>query len=332
MTFGDRDKDRPVGSTTLEESRAIVDRAIEAGVNLVDSADAYVLGRSEEFLGEILRGRRDSVLIATKARFPMGAGPNDEGLSRHHLIEACEASLRRLRTDHVDIYFVHEWDGLTPIEETLSALDDLVHDGKVRYIGCSNYAGWQLMKALGTSDRLHLQRFVCQQIYYSLIGRDSESELVPLSIDQGLGVLVWSPLAGGLLTGKYRRGHDGPLGTRHATLNVAEPPISNWDHVYDVIDAVVKVAEGHGVSGAQVAIAWLLGRPAVSGVVVGARSVEQLTDNLGAADLVLTDDERAYLDRVSRPELRYPYWHQTKAAAGRLGPADLALLAQYLPA
>jgi aryl-alcohol dehydrogenase-like predicted oxidoreductase len=312
------------------EAREIVDRALDLGVNLVDTADAYVLGRSEEFLGEILVGRRDNVLISTKVRFAMGPGPNDEGLSRHHVVRACEASLRRLRTDHIDLYFVHEWDGLTPIEETLDALDSLVRQGKVRYIGCSNYSGWQLMKALGVSDRLGLQRFVSQQIYYSLIGRDAEAELVPLSIDQGLGVLVWSPLAGGLLTGKYSRGMDGPAGARHATLNVAEPPISDWDHVYDVIEALVEVAKGRGASAAQVAIAWLLGRPGVSGVVVGARNVAQVTDNLAAADLLLTDDERRLLDRVSRPELRYPYWHQTKAASARLGPADLAVLSQYL--
>lgn len=328
MTFGDQGPDSPVSNTAVDAARRVVDQALDAGVNLIDTADAYAHGRSEEIIGEILEGRREDVLIATKARFPVGRGPNDQGLSRHHLIRACEASLRRLRTDHIDIYQVHEWDGLTSLEETLSALDTLVGQGKVRYIGCSNFSAWHLMKALGTSERLGLQRFVSQQIYYSLIGRDAESELVPVSIDQGLGVLVWSPLAGGLMSGKYRRDKQGPAGSRHTT-NWSEPPIADWDHVYDVIDALVEVADGRGVSGAQVALSWLLGRPSVTGVVIGARTEQQLADNLAAADLVLADDERARLDTVSRPELQYPYWHQKATAFARLGEADLSLIEQY---
>lgn len=328
MTFGDQGPGSPVSKTAIDAARRVVDQALEAGVNLIDTADAYARGRSEEIIGEILEGRRDDVLIATKARFPVGRGPNDQGLSRHHLIRACETSLRRLRTDHIDIYQVHEWDGITPLEETLSALDTLVRQGKVRYIGCSNFSAWHLMKALGASERLGMQRFVSQQIYYSLIGRDAESELVPLSIDQGLGVLVWSPLAGGLMSGKYRRGEQGPAGSRHTT-NWSEPPIADWDHVYDVIDGLVEVADGRGVSGAQVALSWLLGRPGVTGVVIGARTEQQLADNLAAANLVLTDDERARLDKVSIPELRYPYWHQKATAFDRLGEADLSLIGQY---
>lgn len=329
MTFGDKDAGRPVGNTAVNDARRVVDQALDAGVNLLDTADAYEAGRSEEIVGEILDGRRDQVLIATKARFSTGKGPNDRGLSRHHLIRACEASLRRLRSDYIDLYQVHEWDGLTPVEETLDALDTLVHHGKVRYVGCSNYSAWHLMKALGASDRLGLQRFVSQQVYYSLIGRDVESELVPAAIDQGLGILVWSPLAGGLLSGKYRRGHDAPTGSRHTT-NWSEPPIYDWDHIYDVIDAVVEVAEGRCVSGAQVALAWLLGRPGITGLVIGARNPTQLADNLGAADLTLTADERARLDNASRPYLLYPYWHQRNTASDRLGEADLTLINQYL--
>lgn len=330
MTFGDKPANRPVGNTPLGDARWVVDQALDAGVNLLDTADAYEAGRSEEIVGEIVAGKREQVLIATKARFPTGKGPNDEGSSRHHLIRACEASLRRLRTDYIDLYQVHEWDGATPIEETLDALDTLVRQGKVRYIGCSNYSAWHLMKALSASGRLGLQRFVSQQVYYSLIGRDIESELIPAALDQCLGVLVWSPLAGGLMSGKYRRGHEGPAGSRHST-NWSEPPIYDWDHVYDVVDAVVEVAEGRGVSGAQIALAWLLGRPGVTGLVIGARNTTQLADNLSAADLTLTTDERTRLDKASRPNLLYPYWHQRNTALGRLGEADLTLIGQYLP-
>src|SRR3954470_22192445 len=205
MTFGGRDKFASVGSTDVEGATRQVDMCLDAGVNLIDTADVYSAGLSEEIVGRTIRGRRDRVLLATKARMPMGDGPNDAGLSRHHLIRSCEASLRRLRADHIDLYQVHEWDGHTPLEETLDALDALVRDGKVRYVGCSNYAAWQLMKALGISDRLGAQRFVSQQIHYTLQAREAEYELVPAGLDQGVGILVWSPLAGGLLTGKYRR-------------------------------------------------------------------------------------------------------------------------------
>ena len=207
MTIGDAGPSASIGSVDLDGARRQIDLCLDAGVNLIDTADVYSAGASEELVGQALVGRRDRVLLATKARMPMGEGPNDAGLSRHHLIEGCEASLRRLRTDHIDLYQVHEWDGQTPLEETLDALDGLVRAGKVRYIGCSNYAAWQLVKALGISDRLHLQRFVSQQIYYSLQAREAEYELVPASLDQGLGILVWSPLAGGVTspTGTSRR-------------------------------------------------------------------------------------------------------------------------------
>jgi aryl-alcohol dehydrogenase-like predicted oxidoreductase len=327
MTFGGQAQFKNVGDTQVDEARRIVDQAVEAGVNLIDTADVYSAGVSEEIVGEVLEGRRDQLLVATKARFAMGKGPNDAGLSRHHLIRACEASLRRLRTDWIDLYQVHEWDGETPLEETLDALDTLVHQGKVRYIGCSNYAAWQLMKALGASERLGLQRFASQQIYYSLIGREAEYELVPSALDQGLGILVWSPLAGGLLSGKYRRGQDHPAGSRRTT-EWTEPPVSDWDHVYDVIDAVVGVADGRGVSGAQVSLSWLLGRPGVTSLVIGARTEAQLADNLAAADLVLHADERAALDKASVPELLYPFWHQKASARDRVSAADRTLLDQ----
>ena len=329
MTFGGRDKFASVGSTDVEGGTRQVDMCLDAGVNLIDTADVYSAGLSEEIVGRTIRGRRDRVLLATKARMPMGEGPNDAGLSRHHLIRSCEASLRRLGVDHIDLYQVHEWDGATPLEETLDALDHLVRSGKVRYIGCSNYAGWHVMKALGISERRGLQRFVSQQIYYSLQARDAEYELVPVALDQRVGILVWSPLAGGLLSGKYRRGNQGPEGSRHLT-DWNEPPVRDEDQLYDVIDAVVEIAEEHGASPAQVALAWLLGRPGVASVVIGARTDEQLADNLGAADLELGAEERARLDAVSAPPLLYPYWHQAKTANDRLCEADLTLLGAHI--
>jgi aryl-alcohol dehydrogenase-like predicted oxidoreductase len=329
MTFGGRGHWTRVGATEVDTATRQVDMCLDAGVNVIDTADVYSDGLSEEVVGKTLKGRRDRVLIATKARFAMGDGPNDAGLSRHHLIRACEASLRRLGTDYIDLFQVHEWDGHTPLEETLSALDHLVNSGKVRYIGCSNYAAWHIMKALGISERKNLQRFISQQIYYSLQARDAEYELVPVALDQGVGILVWSPLAGGLLSGKYRRGQDMPEGSRHLT-DWNEPPVHDEDQLYDIVDVLVEIAEARGVSAAQVALAWTLGRPGIATVVVGARTEEQLADNLGAADLTLEDDERARLDEVSAPRLMYPYWHQAKSASERLSEADLTLLGAHI--
>ena len=329
MTFGGSGSFANVGSTDVDQARRQVDMCLDAGVNLIDTADVYSDGQSEEILGQVLRGRRDRVLVATKVRMPMGSGPNDAGLSRHHIVSGCEASLRRLGTDHIDLYQVHEWDGQTPAEETLQALDLLVSSGKVRYVGASNYASWQLMKALGTADRLGLPRFASQQIYYSLQAREAEYELIPLAIDQGLGVLVWSPLAGGLLTGKYRRDQQPPGGSRQLT-DWDEPPVYDRGKLYDIVDVLVGIGEQRGVPAAQVALAYTLGKPAVTSLVIGARTSEQLADNLAAADLTLTADERAQLDKASAPPLIYPYWHQAKTARDRLSPADLTLLGPYL--
>ena len=309
MTFGGRGGFAQVGSTDVDQARRQVDMCLDAGINLIDTADVYSGGLAEDILGEVLRGRRDDVLVATKVRMTMGRGPNDAGLSKHHVITGCEASLRRLGTDHIDLYQVHEWDGQTPLGETLEALGLLVSAGKVRYVGASNYASWQLMKALGTSERLGLPRFVSQQIYYSLQGREAEYELIPLAVDQGLGVLVWSPLAGGLLSGKYRRGQQPPEGSRGLT-DWNEPPVYDPDGLYDIIEVLVKIAEQRGVSAAQVALAYTLAKPAVTSLVIGARTDEQLADNLAAADLTLSDDERSQLDAASTPPLLYPYWLQ----------------------
>src|SRR3954452_18767393 len=238
MGFGGTGWASPVGRIGVAGAREQIAIARDAGVNLIDTADVYSNGLAEEILGEALGGDRDDVLIATKVRMPMGEGANDAGLSRHHIIRSAEASLRRLRTDYIDLYQVHEWDGQTPLEETLDTLDGLVRAGKVRYIGCSNYGGWQLTKALGISDRLGLQRFVSQQIYYSLQARDAEYELVPAGLDQGVGILVWSPLAGGLLSGKYRRDHPDPKVGRHLT-DWDEPPVRDREQLYDVVEVLV---------------------------------------------------------------------------------------------
>lgn len=329
MTFGGKGGFSAVGSTGVAEARRQIDKCLDAGVNLIDTADVYSAGASEEIVGEVLHGRSDDILVATKVRMPMGPGPNDAGLSRHHIIAGCEASLRRLRRDHIDLYQVHEWDGHTPLEETLEALDLLVKQGKVRYVGASNYAGWQLMKALGTADRTGTPRFVSEQIYYSLQARDAEYELIPAAVDQGLGVLVWSPLAGGLLSGKYRRGAQ-PAGDSRQLTDWNEPPVYDQERLYDTVEVLLGIGKDRGVSAAQVALAYTLGRPAVTSLVIGARTGEQLADNLAAADLKLTDEERARLDEVSAPPLLYPYWHQAKTASDRLSPADLTLLGPHL--
>jgi aryl-alcohol dehydrogenase-like predicted oxidoreductase len=329
MTFGGRGDFAKVGSTDTAVARRQVDECLDAGINLIDTADIYSHGLSEEIVGAAIDGRRDRVLVATKARMKMGDGANDAGLSRHHLIGACEASLRRLGVDHIDLYQLHEWDGVTPVEETLEALDYLVRSGKVRYVGCSNFAGWQLAKSLGVAERRGLPRYISQQIHYSLQAREAEYELVPAGLDQGVGIMVWSPLAGGLLSGKYRRNQEPPAGSRHVT-DWGEPPVRDTEQLYDIVDALVEIAAGRGVSAAQIALAWLLGRPGVSTIVIGVRTSEQLADNLAAVELELTADELARLDNVSRPPLIYPHWHQADSTGDRLGEAERTLLGPYL--
>lgn len=326
MTFGGNEK---IGNAGPADAARQVDMCLDAGINLYDTANVYNAGVSEEILGDVLKdnGRRQKALIATKVRFKMGDGPNDTGLSRHHIIAQCKASLKRLKTDVIDLYQVHEWDGRTPIEETMEALDTLVRHGHVRYIGCSNYSGWHIMKALMAAQKRGGERFVSQQIHYSLHSRDAEYELVPISQDQGLGILVWSPLAGGLLSGKYRRDSE-PESGRHVG-GFREPPVYDWEKLYTTIDTVVDIAEARGVSGAQVSLAWLLGRPGVTSVIIGGRNEAQFADNIAAAGLVLSAEERAKLDAASRPPLLYPYWHQSFSAQDRLSPVDLDLIGPY---
>jgi aryl-alcohol dehydrogenase-like predicted oxidoreductase len=325
MGFGGTGWATPVGQIDVEGARRQIGLARDAGVNLFDTADSYSNGLSEEILGRALGSDRDEVLVATKVRLPMGEGPNDAGLSRHHIIRSAEASLRRLGTDYIDLYQVHEWDGQTPLEETLQALDDLVRWGKVRYIGCSNYAAWQLTKALWIADRNRRTPFVSNQLHYSLQARDIENELVPLAIDQGIGILVWSPIAGGLLSGKYRRGVAAPAGSRHLT-EWNEPPVYDEDKLYDIIEELVAVSEDLGVSPAQVALAYTIAKPAVTSVIVGARTEEQLADNLAVTDLKLPAEHVERLDKVSAQPLPYPLWHQARNASERFGPADMTLL------
>jgi len=330
MTFGGQGWAKMVGDLGVTEARRLVDLCIDAGVNLIDTADVYSQGVCEEILGEIIGGpRKDGVLIATKARFRMGDGPNDTGLSRYHLIGACEASLRRIKTDVIDLYQLHEWDGQTPLEETMEALDTLVRQGKVRYVGCSNFSGWHIMKALGVSAREKRERFVSQQIHYTLEARDAEYELLPISIDQGLGVLVWSPLAAGLLSGKHRRNRAAPEGSRQFS-GWTEPPIRDENRLWNIVETLVAIADERGVSAAQVALAWLIGRKAVTSVIIGGRTEAQFKDNLAAAELKLTEQERSRLDAVSLPPVLYPYWHQLNTASDRLSEADLELLGPHL--
>ena len=296
---------------------AIMDVADAAGVTFFDTADVYPLGgtlesvgRTEDIVGRWLleRQARDRIVLATKCRGQMGSQPNDEGLSRKHVIAACEASLRRLGTDYIDLYQAHCFDALTPLEETLRAFDDLVRAGKVRYVGCSNYSGWHLMKALGISERLGNERFASQQIYYSLAGREAERELIPLALDQGVGVVVWSPLAFGFLSGKYRRGEGRPEGSRLAQMDVVE--LRDEQKVYSILDVIEEIARARGVSVAQVALNWVMRRPAVSSVLIGAKNERQLRDNLAAATWELSPEEMKRLNEVSAIPFSYPYWHQ----------------------
>jgi aryl-alcohol dehydrogenase-like predicted oxidoreductase len=319
MTFGGARSDffRPVGTTELDDAREQVAMCLEAGVNLFDTADAYSNGASEEILGAALGSRRPEALLATKLHARTGPGPNDIGQSRAHIVEAVEASLRRLGTDWIDLLQVHGFDGRTDLEQSLRALDDLVRAGKVRYIGCSNSSAWHLMKALAVSDRRRLERYANLQAYYSLVARELEWELVPLCVDQGVGILVWSPLAGGLLTGKFRRGQAAPEGAR-AARNGAPGGLPDDEQAMDIVEVLVEIAGARGVSAAQVALNWVVARPGITSAIVGARNADQLADTLAAARWTLEPEEIARLDRVSAVRIPYPQWHQLRFNTARL--------------
>ena len=297
------------GETDVNEAKRLIDICLEAGANLFDTADVYSDGLSEEILGKAIEGKRNQLLISTKATFRFGKGANDVGSSRHHLLRSCEASLRRLGTDHIDIYHMHGFDALTPVEETLETLDSLVKSGKVRYIACSNFSGWHLMKSLAVADRYGWTRFVAHQVYYSLIGREYEWELMPLGLDQKVGALVWSPLGWGRLTGKVRRGQPLPEVSRlHKTAEMG-PQVAD-EYLYKVVDALDAVAKETGKTVPQIALNWLLQRPTVSSVIIGARNEGQLRQNLDAAGWNLTTDQIDKLDKASEVTPIYPYWHQ----------------------
>ena len=330
-TFGGRgDLFRAWGSTETEEARRLIDICLDAGVNMFDTADGYSSGRSEEILGEAVKGRRDRVILATKVFFPMGPHPNDRGTSRHHIVSACEASLKRLGTDYIDLYQMHAFDALPPVEEILRALDDLVGAGKVRYSGASNYSGWHLMKSLAASDRYGWSRFVSHQVYYSLVGREYEWELMPLGFDQGVGALIWSPLGWGRLTGKIRRGHPLPKESRLPGSAKYGPPVDD-ELLYRVVDALDGVAAETGKTVPQVALNWLVERPTVSSVIIGARNEEQLRDNLGAVGWKLTAEQVGRLDAASQTTPVYPYWHQLQTAADRNPPLIRQTSAESAP-
>ena len=299
------------GNNGVPEATRLVDICLEAGLTMFDSADIYSAGMAEEILGKAIAGRRDKVLISTKATFRLGDGPNDVGSSRFHLIRAVEGSLKRLGTDYLDLFQLHGFDALTPIEETLSTLDDLVRSGKIRYLGCSNFSGWHLMKSLAIAEKYGYSRYVAHQAYYSLVGRDYEWELMPLGLDQKVGAVVWSPLGWAKLTGKIRRGQPLPPGSRlQSKLNADIGPQVADDHLYKVVDALDEIASETGKTVPQIALNWLLQRPTISTLVIGARNEEQLRANLGAVGWNLTREQVAKLDAASTVPLAYPYFHQ----------------------
>jgi aryl-alcohol dehydrogenase-like predicted oxidoreductase len=301
------------GNSDVAEATRLVDICLQAGLNFFDTADVYSQGASEEILGKAIAGRRSSVLISTKATFRMGEGPNDLGSSRHHLIQACEASLRRLQTDYIDVYHLHGFDQLTPVEETLKTLDTLVQSGKVRYIACSNFSGWHLMKSLAISQQYGWSRYVAHQAYYSLVGREYEWELMPLAVDQNIGTIVWSPLGWGRLTGKIGRNRPLPKVSRLHKTAEQGPPVAD-EYLYQVVDALEEVARETGKTVPQVALNWLLQRPTVANIIIGARNEEQLRQNLGAVGWNLTATQMERLNRASAVAPTYPYWHQKQFA------------------
>ncbi len=295
------------GSTDVKEATRLVDVCLEAGLNFFDTANGYSNGMAEEILGKALAGKRSQVLISTKATFPIGEGPNEFGSSRQHILQSCDASLKRLGIDHIDVYHMHGFDAHTPVEETLRTLDDLVQSGKVRYIACSNFSGWHLMKSLSTSEKYGWNKYIAHQAYYSLVGRELEWELMPLCLDQGVGTIVWSPLAGGALSGKIRRGKTPPKDSRLGQISFVPYEEEVLHKVVDTLEIIAKEKEK---TIPQVALNWLLRRPTVSNIVIGARNEEQLRQNLGALGWTLSVDDISRLDIASEVRPLYPYWHQ----------------------
>lgn len=322
MTFGSEGWWKAMGALEQTEATKLIARSVDSGVNFIDTADVYAYGQSETLVGAALADlkiERDRLVVATKVRSRVGAGVNQVGLSRGHIIEGCKASLKRLQLDYIDLYQVHGADPVTPIEETVAALDTLVAQGYVRYVGCSNMMAWQIMKAIGIADKTNAARFETLQAYYSLAGRDLERETVPMLLDQKMGLLVWSPLAGGFLSGKFTRGKEGPKDARRSTFDF--PPI-NVEHSYGVIEAMQPIAAAHGVSVARIAIAWLLHQPSVTSVIIGAKRIEQLDDNIAASEISLSAAELASLDEASKLTPEYPGWMVKRQAEDRMPDAS----------
>jgi aryl-alcohol dehydrogenase-like predicted oxidoreductase len=319
MTLGGEGRFAAMGNVQVEEARRLIEICLEAGVNLFDTADIYSFGKAEEVLGQALGARRKEIVLATKVFVRIAAGTNKNGLSRRYILEACEASLRRLGTDYIDLYQAHNFDSLTPLEETVRAFEDLIRAGKIRYAGCSNHSGWQLMKALSIADRLGVERYISQQINYSLLAREVELDLVPVGLDQGTGIMAWSPLQAGLLSGKFRRGQAKPTESRLNTLDT--PGTIDQERLYKIVDVLAEIATQRGVSISQVALNWVTRKPRVDTVIIGARNERQLRDNLATANWTLTDAEVEHLDEASALPLPYPYWHQQKFAPDRNPPA-----------
>ncbi|WP_303921329.1 aldo/keto reductase [Draconibacterium sediminis] len=316
MTFGGRGMWTAIGTLPQDQVNSIVKQSVDGGINFIDTANIYSEGLSEQMTGQAIRDlglKRDNLVIATKVRGQMGEGPNEVGLSKKHILQQADESLKRLNMDYIDLYQIHGFDRLTPLEETLEALDSLVKSGKVRYIGCSNLAAWQLMKALGISAQQHLSKFVSLQAYYTIAGRDLERELVPLLLDQKVGLMVWSPLAGGLLSGKYSRDAETKEGRR---VNFDFPPV-NKEKAFDIVDVMRKIADNKGVTVAQIALSWLLHQPAVTSVIVGANKPEQLADNLSSVDVKLEAEELDQLNEVSKLAPEYPGWMIERQGSGR---------------
>jgi aryl-alcohol dehydrogenase-like predicted oxidoreductase len=312
MTFGGDNVHNEVAHVGQNEANELVTAALDQGVNFFDSADIYSGGNSEILLGKALGSRRKEAIVATKVRFRLGDRPNDVGLSRHHIIKSCEASLKRLGTDYIDLYQIHSFDPRTPMEETLQALDQLIKSGKVRYIGCSNLMAWQMMKMLATSERLNLEKFITTQLYYSIGARDIEHELVPLCIDQQMGILCWSPLSGGFFTGKYRKGQPRPEDSRRS--NTQSESLRWWpvdeEKGYVIVEELDRISKNYNASIAQTALNFILRKPAITAVIIGAKTMTQMLDNFKASGLLLSEDDFNKLDEISRPMVPYPLWHQ----------------------
>ncbi|MCP1440678.1 aryl-alcohol dehydrogenase-like predicted oxidoreductase [Erwinia persicina] len=328
LTFNGQAGFEKTGNVDVRQARRFIEIALERGVNTVDTADLYSKGGAEETLGEALGGNRQRVILATKARSPMSDDPNDSGATRFHLIKSCENSLKRLKTDHIDLYQIHNWDGVTPVEETLRALEDLVKSGKIRYFGTSNYTGWQMMKTLGCAEVNHLLKPVSQQIYYTPESREAEFELLPMALDQNIGTLIWGPMGEGLLTGTVQRNVKTPATSRQGN-GWPEPYVHDMEHAYRVIDVLTEVGKEHNVSTARVCLAWLLTRPGITSLIVGNRTEQHLQDNLAAAELTLSEAQIKRIEQATRPAPRYPYWHRFTSGMDRLDPAEKVFLDEY---